>query len=429
MNIKLNILHLLILLLGIVILYFIYNNTSKLIEGFSCVKPTNADSGNCDRYNEYSMCPYVCIDDNCDPGEVDECKNNNPKVKIINKGTDKCITNYYNTNDCKLGDVVKRSCILKARNYCHDQANKTEATNNFNKLNNKWCSKYPNSTGCSSPDAYDDSDYDSDGDPNMDGGSSSGNNGGSSSGNNGGSSSGNNDGSSSGNNGGSSSGNNGGSSSDNNGGSSSDNNSGSSSDNNGGSSSDNNGGSSSDNNSGSSSDNNSGSSSNSTNTDAGSTNNINTSGDMNSDKQQNDLINNILRFKNYINNTANTANTANNNYMLPSNRYNQQHQQEEQQQYSTQNNYSTIPSSSSNNLGRNEDLYILKSSVVPPVCPACPNIVVNKTLLNKKCPDCTPCARCPEPAFECKKTPNYSLGQGSSYLPRPILNDFSTFGM
>ena len=75
-----------------------------------------------------------------------------------------------------------------------------------------------------------------------------------------------------------------------------------------------------------------------------------------------------------------------------------------------------------------EDLYVLKSEVVPPVCPACPNVIVDQALLNKKCEPCPPCARCPEPAFDCKKVPNYSLGQGNSYLPRPILNDFSTFG-
>lgn len=73
-----------------------------------------------------------------------------------------------------------------------------------------------------------------------------------------------------------------------------------------------------------------------------------------------------------------------------------------------------------------EDLYILKSQVVPPVCPACPS--------NASCPrpkpppPCPPCARCPEPSFECKKVPNYQ-SINESYLPRPILNDFSSFGM
>ena len=74
-----------------------------------------------------------------------------------------------------------------------------------------------------------------------------------------------------------------------------------------------------------------------------------------------------------------------------------------------------------------EDLYILKSQVVPPVCPACP--AVNTCPIEKqKCPPCPPCARCPEPAFECKKVPNYS-GQNDSYLPQPVMSDFSQFGL
>ena len=44
------------------------------------------------------------------------------------------------------------------------------------------------------------------------------------------------------------------------------------------------------------------------------------------------------------------------------------------------------------------------------------------------CPPCPACERCPEPSFECKKVPNYSA-VNSSYLPIPVLNDFSTFGM
>ena len=73
-----------------------------------------------------------------------------------------------------------------------------------------------------------------------------------------------------------------------------------------------------------------------------------------------------------------------------------------------------------------EDLYILKSQVVPPVCPACPT---NCSLLddNSKCPPCPACERCPEPSFECKKVPSYS--GINSYLPVPVLSDFSTFGM
>jgi len=77
-----------------------------------------------------------------------------------------------------------------------------------------------------------------------------------------------------------------------------------------------------------------------------------------------------------------------------------------------------------------EDLYILKSEVVPPVCPKCPDPILKcaggKDL--NDIPPCPPCARCPEPAFDCKKVPNYKAGS-SSYLPQPVLNDFSTFGM
>jgi len=90
-----------------------------------------------------------------------------------------------------------------------------------------------------------------------------------------------------------------------------------------------------------------------------------------------------------------------------------------------------------------EDLYILKSQVVPPVCPACP--VSSACPREKPCTACPPCARCPEPSMTCKAVPNYSaMGNsndgnmnmsypmGSSindqYIPVPVLNDFSTFG-
>ena len=74
-----------------------------------------------------------------------------------------------------------------------------------------------------------------------------------------------------------------------------------------------------------------------------------------------------------------------------------------------------------------EDLYILKSNIVPPVCPACPAVTTCPST-KEKCPPCPPCARCPEPAFECKKVPNYS-GQNDSYLPHPVMSDFSQFGL
>lgn len=73
-----------------------------------------------------------------------------------------------------------------------------------------------------------------------------------------------------------------------------------------------------------------------------------------------------------------------------------------------------------------EDLYILKSQVVPPVCPACPTIINNCTG-KEKCPPCPPCGRCPEPSFECVKRPTYK--PDNPYLPVPVLADFSSFGM
>lgn len=72
-----------------------------------------------------------------------------------------------------------------------------------------------------------------------------------------------------------------------------------------------------------------------------------------------------------------------------------------------------------------EDLYILKSEIVPPVCPVCPSVT---PCPNKPAPPCPPCGRCPESPFECKKVPNYS-NNANGFLPMPVLNDFSTFGM
>jgi len=72
-----------------------------------------------------------------------------------------------------------------------------------------------------------------------------------------------------------------------------------------------------------------------------------------------------------------------------------------------------------------EDLYILKSEIVPPVCPACPQSTACPR--KEKCPACPACARCPEPAYDCKLVPNYNAS--NQYLPAPVLNSFSTFGM
>ena len=77
-----------------------------------------------------------------------------------------------------------------------------------------------------------------------------------------------------------------------------------------------------------------------------------------------------------------------------------------------------------------EHLYILKSQVVPPVCPKCPEVGGGggggggggKGGLKGGdcCPKAPPCPRpqrCPEPAFSCKKVPNYSAANVDSVLP------------
>lgn len=97
--------------------------------------------------------------------------------------------------------------------------------------------------------------------------------------------------------------------------------------------------------------------------------------------------------------------------------YNPSHNHQDNSSYNHQNNLSQ-------DLDENSDLYILKSQIVPPVCPACPS---NTCPRKEKCPPCPPCERCPEPAFECKKVPNYSSGN-NQYLPKAVLNSFSQFG-
>ena len=64
-----------------------------------------------------------------------------------------------------------------------------------------------------------------------------------------------------------------------------------------------------------------------------------------------------------------------------------------------------------------ENLYILKSEIVPPICPACPSSCPTND--SKKCQPCPPCARCPEPSFECKKVPNYNSRGLMDQLPIP----------
>ena len=67
-----------------------------------------------------------------------------------------------------------------------------------------------------------------------------------------------------------------------------------------------------------------------------------------------------------------------------------------------------------------EDQYILKSEIVPPVCPACPPPVVSCNKC-KKIPPCPPCARCPEPAYKCNLVPDYST-DNRNVIPAPILD-------
>lgn len=75
-----------------------------------------------------------------------------------------------------------------------------------------------------------------------------------------------------------------------------------------------------------------------------------------------------------------------------------------------------------------EDLYILKSQVVPPVCPVCPPQIVKKCEKEKECGPC-PIQRCPTTPFKCVKQPDYSNPDIKQYLPIPVLNSFSTFGL
>jgi len=127
-----------------------------------------------------------------------------------------------------------------------------------------------------------------------------------------------------------------------------------------------------------------------------------------------------------------------------------------------------------------ENLYILKSQIVPPVCPSqCAN--TSSSSSDKKCPPCPGCKRCSnkDSDFACKKVPNYGGGNSdensfsgwdrdkssrsnygspngnwgngggngasysssndmnanarssvnNEYLPVPVLSDFSNFGM
>ena len=116
----------------------------------------------------------------------------------------------------------------------------------------------------------------------------------------------------------------------------------------------------------------------------------------------------------------------------------------------TSTNTSTNTSSNTSNKNvppGDEDLYMLKTQMVTPSCPTCPSLSSSAAAVNGQnaggnnangnnangnnniIPPCPPCSRCPEPSFDCKKVPNYNIGQQNTYLPRPVLASFSQFGM
>lgn len=89
----------------------------------------------------------------------------------------------------------------------------------------------------------------------------------------------------------------------------------------------------------------------------------------------------------------------------------------------------SLPTVSRNQIPRGEeDKYILKTQIVPPVCPRCPDVINVCNDSAKKCPPCPAPQRCPEPAYECKLVPNFQRRTGD-HIPKPILTDFSQFGM
>ena len=72
-----------------------------------------------------------------------------------------------------------------------------------------------------------------------------------------------------------------------------------------------------------------------------------------------------------------------------------------------------------------DELYVLKSQIVPPVCPKCPD--VKKCDASKNCPSCPAPKRCPAKPFECKMVPKWSDPRLSKTEPKPVLNSFDTF--
>ncbi len=80
-----------------------------------------------------------------------------------------------------------------------------------------------------------------------------------------------------------------------------------------------------------------------------------------------------------------------------------------------------------------EDMYILKTEVIPPVCPKCPSTCPAESNKSKKCAPCPAPARCPEPDFDCEKVPVYpqyansnSSQQNSEYSYSSMMGPLTT---
>ena len=83
--------------------------------------------------------------------------------------------------------------------------------------------------------------------------------------------------------------------------------------------------------------------------------------------------------------------------------------------------------------GTTGDAYLLNNSQnsQPTNCPVGGCVTANSAPNNCRpapVPPCPPCERCPEPKFDCKRVPKYNSAN-NKYLPKPILSDFSQFGM
>jgi hypothetical protein len=136
----------------------------------------------------------------------------------------------------------------------------------------------------------------------------------------------------------------------------------------------------------------------------------------------------------------------------PDNTYNYNSQDQDMNQYDSSttststststsgSDYNSAFTTANNGLGVNknmippgqEDLYILKSQIVPPVCPSCPQPLLkcddNKSDSNNSNNSNYSCGSNQQIPYEYKQVPDYSA-MSANQMPMPVLNDFSTFGM